>query len=291
MEKEIPFVKGDVLEWLLEKENPSVRYWTLKDIGRRNESDPQVAEAREEIMKSHPVTEILKNQNPEGFWVALENPYLPKYRATYHQLLILSELGASLTEKIERAVEIMFENYQLESGHFSFKQIKTERGRKSSLTYGACLTGNILRALLHFGYLHDERTRKTIEFLVKTHDNGWSCDSYPINREGVFPHKCYMGGIKPLIAFSMIPEPERGKEIREIIEREAEIYLENEIFMYLKDNKGERKAKAGWTRFGFPLFYQSDALEVLDTLTRLGVRDERMERALDLVVSKQSDGR
>ncbi len=100
-----------------------------------------------------------------------------------------------------------------------------------------------------------------------------------------------MGGIKPLIAFSMIPEPERGKEIREIIEQEVKIYLENEIFMYLKDKRGEKKAKAGWTRFGFPLFYQSDALEVLDTLTRLGVKDERMDRALDLVVSKQSDGR
>ncbi len=59
--------------------------------------------------------------------------------------------------------------------------------------------------------------------------------------------------------------------------------LENQVFRYLKDADGSRKDKAGWKRFGFPLFYQSDALEVLDTLTRLGVRDERMLDAVDLV--------
>ncbi|KYK33705.1 MAG: nitrogen fixation protein NifH [Theionarchaea archaeon] len=219
--------------------------------------------------------------------VGLENPYLPKYKATYHQLLILSELGASLCDSIEKVVEVIFQNYQYNSGHFSFKMIKTERGRKSSLTDGACLTGNILRFLIHFGYLSDERTQKALKFLVETHDNGWSCRAYPIDRGKVFPQHCYMGGVKPLIAFSMIPEPERTKDIQEIIEQEIEIYLENEIFMYLKDEKGKRKAKFGWTRFGFPLFYQSNALEGLDVLTRLGIKDERIEKALDLVVSKQ----
>jgi len=282
-------LKGDPVEWLLEEENPSVRYWTLKDILDKPESSPEVTQARKEIMTSHPVTEILRNQTPEGFWVSLDNPYLPKYKATYHQLLILSELGASLTEEIQRALEIVFRTYQYDSGHFSSKLIKTARGKKSSLTDGACLTGNILRFLLHFGYYQDERTQKTITFLVKTHKNGWGCRAYPIDREKVFPENCYMGGVKPLIAFSMIPEEERSKDIQEIINQEIEIYLQNHIFMYLKDEKGDRKAKFGWKRFGFPLFYQSDALEVLDVLTRLGARDGRMKPALDLVLEKQDN--
>lgn len=284
-------LKGDPVEWLLEEENPSVRYWTLKDILDKPESSPEVAQAKKEIMNSHPVTEILKNQNPQGFWISLENPYLPKYKATYHQLLILSELGASLCNEIKKAIELIFVHYQYYSGHFRFKQIKTERGRKSSLINWACLTGNILRFLIHFGYLPDERTQKTIEFLVRTHSNGWSCYAYPIDKKKVFPENCYMGGVKPLIAFSMIPESDRGKDITEIINQEIEIYLENEIFMYLKDEKGDRKAKFGWKRFGFPLFYQSDALEVLDVLTRFGARDERMRKALDLVISKQEEGK
>jgi hypothetical protein len=278
----------DSVPWLLENENPSVRYWTLKDICGKNESDFDVVQAKEEIMKSYPVTVILKNQNSEGFWISKENPYVPKYKASYHQLLILSELGASRCEEIENAIEFLFAHYQYHSGHFSFKMIKTERGRKSSLTDGACLTGNILRALIHFGYLHHERTQKAVDFLVETHNNGWPCRAYPIDRGKVIPENCYMGGVKPLIAFSMIPEKERGSTIQEIIEKETEIYLENEIFMYLRDKNG-RKAKPGWKRFGFPLFYQSDALEVLDVLTRLGVKDGRMSPAIDLVVSKQAD--
>ncbi|MGC1123214.1 MAG: nitrogen fixation protein NifH [Candidatus Methanofastidiosia archaeon] len=282
-------VKGDPVEWLLEEGNPSVRYWTLRDICGKNETDPDVRVAKERIMKSYPVTEILKNQQPGGFWVTKEDPYVPKYKATYHQLLILSELGTSLCEKVQRAVDLAFENYQYESGHFNWKILKTARGRSGSLVDGACLTGNIVRALLHFGYLHHDGTQKALQFLLRVHEAGWPCRAYPIDKRRVFPEKCYMGGVKPLIAFSLVPEGERTEEMKRIIDEEVEIYLENEIFMYLKDERGERKPKPGWMRFGFPLFYQSDALEVLDVLTRLGAKDERMQKAVDLVLSKQDE--
>jgi len=35
--------------------------------------------------------------------------------------------------------------------------------------------------------------------------------------------------------------------------------------------------------------YQTDMLEILDILTSLGYRDERMQEAVDLVISKQDD--
>jgi hypothetical protein len=76
-----------------------------------------------------------------------------------------------------------------------------------------------------------------------------------------------------------------------VIDREVENILENGVYRYLRDPSGSRKDKVGWKRFGFPLFYQSDALEVLDTLTRLGVHDERMRDAVDLVLkARRSDG-
>ena len=71
-----------------------------------------------------------------------------------------------------------------------------------------------------------------------------------------------------------------------------ETILENGIYQYLRNPDGTRKDKAGWKRFGFPLFYQSDVLEVLDILTRLGVRDDRIQTAVDLVLgAQQPDGR
>ena len=46
-------------------------------------------------------------------------------------------------------------------------------------------------------------------------------------------------------------------------------------------------SKPGWLRFGFPLMYQTDVLEILGVLTELGCRDERMQEAIELMISKQ----
>jgi hypothetical protein len=100
-----------------------------------------------------------------------------------------------------------------------------------------------------------------------------------------------MGAVKMLRALSMIPPQERRGEIKAIIDCEVENILENGVYSYLRNPDGTRKDKAGWKRFGFPLFYQSDALEVLDTLTRLGCHDDRMQPEVDLVLgARQPDG-
>ena len=45
----------------------------------------------------------------------------------------------------------------------------------------------------------------------------------------------------------------------------------------------------GWLQFGFPLMWNTDVLEVLRILTRLGCKDRRMREAVDLVISKQDE--
>lgn len=101
-----------------------------------------------------------------------------------------------------------------------------------------------------------------------------------------------MGRTKVLKAFSMIPADQRDPRMKEIIDLEVEKVLENRVYRYLRNPDGSRKDKAGWKRFGFPLFYQADILEILGTLTRLGIRDERMQDAIDLVLqAQQPDGK
>jgi hypothetical protein len=101
-----------------------------------------------------------------------------------------------------------------------------------------------------------------------------------------------MGLCKVLRSFSIIPENQRSPQVKAIIKQLIEVVLENEIYKYLRTPEGHRKEKLGWIRFGFPLFYNSDSLEVLDTLTRLNVHDPRMQDAIELVKEKQgSDGK
>jgi len=284
----------DLVSWLLEPSNPSVRFWALQDLEGRNPSDPEVRETQYAIMESPPVKAILDGQSPEGHWGDPRNMYLPKYTATTHSLLILAELGARRTPAIERGIEHMF-LYQRNSGHFFVDLPASEKGRASAVKDGCCLDGNVLYYLVHFGYLDDSRTQKLLDFTVDYHSvdvAGWKCRSYPINPGGVFPANCYMGAAKMLRALSTIPPEKRGREIGNVIDREVENILENGVYRYLRKPDGSRKEKTGWKMFGFPLFYQSDTLEVLDTLTRLGVHDERMHDSVDLVLKAQGpDGR
>ena len=284
-------LKADPIEWLLETSNPSVRYWALLDILDREPNDPDVTKARGSIMASEPVKTILSAQDPSGHWCKADDMYLPKYKATTHQLLILAELGASRTPAVERAVEHIY-RFQRLSGHFLTELPKTEQGRASTVKDGCCLDGNVLHYLIHFGYLGDPHTERLLSFILSYHDPenaGWKCRSYPINKDAVFPANCYMGAAKVLKALSTMPEKSRTPEIKALMGREVENILENGVYRYLRNSDGSRKDKAGWKRFGFPLFYQSDALEVLDTLTRLGVKDDRMQDTVELVKAAQQD--
>ncbi len=283
----------DKTEWLLEPGDPSVRYWTLKDLQDLEEDDPDVVAARDAIMDSPIVTSILGAMNPEGYWENPDDMYLPKYKASTHQLLILAELGARRTPDIEKTVEHIF-RFQRNSGHFLSELPKTERGRDSVVKDGCCFDGNVLYYLIHFGYMDDPRTQRTLDFQVEYHDDknaGWRCRAYPIDPDKVFPVNCYMGAAKVLKALSLIPEERRSPEVRRVILREVGSLMDNNIYQYLRNPDGGRKDKAGWKRFGFPLFYQTDVLEILDTLTRLGVRDPRMKPSIDLVLdAQQRDG-
>lgn len=259
-----------------------------------DEKHPEVQESRQAIMVSEPVKSILAAQTPAGYWVHEEDMYLPKYKATTHQLLILAEHAATKTPMIEKAIEHIY-RFQRNSGHFLTKLPKTEKGYDSVVKDGCCFDGNVLYYLNHFGYLDDPRTEKLLDFIYDYYDdenNGWKCRAYPINPDRVFPTNCYMGAMKILKAFSMIPEEKRSHRINQIISLETEKILENGVHRYLRNPDGTRKEKTGWKRFRYPLFYQSDILEVLTMLTRLGVKDDRMNEALEHIKeTRQPNGR
>lgn len=287
-------MSSDTIEWLLESSNPSIRYHIQRLLLGLDDSDSKVKISKRAIMESELVSEILSEQTPEGYWAREEDMYLPKYRATTHQLLILAELGATRTSMIEKGIEQVY-RFQRNSGHFLTTLPKSEKGKDSVVKDGCCFDGNVLFYLNHFGYLEDPRTRKLLEFIYDYYDNentGWKCRAYPIDPSKVFPINCFMGRTKLLKAFSYIPEEKRVPKMKEIIKREVEEVLENNVFSYLRNPDGSRKDKAGWKRFGFPLFYQTDILEIMCTLTRLGIKDERMQNSIDIIDSaRQKDGK
>ena len=96
--------------------------------------------------------------------------------------------------------------------------------------------------------------------------------------------------MKTLKALAEIPADKRSSRVKDTIQRGVEHMLKHHV--HKRSHDLTRVSKAGWLRLGFPLMWNTDVLGVLGILTKLGYRDERMQEAVDLVVSKQdSHGR
>jgi hypothetical protein len=283
--------------WLLERTDPSVRYHTIIGILGRYRDDPEVEEARSRIMDSDPVRSILSRQNPDGSWGKPDRMYTDKYTGTLWNLLILAELGADGNDpRIRKACEFVLENSQdKESGGFSMHTVsKSGGGRHSEVI--PCLTGNMVYSLIKFGMMEDPRVQKGIEWMTRYQRfddgdrpplKGWPYDKAVMC---FGKHTCHMGAVKALKALAEIPEEERSDGVRSTIDAGTEYILKHRIFKSSRDPS--KVPKPGWTKFGFPLMYQTDTLEIMGILSKLKVRDERMEEAYELIGSKKgSDGR
>jgi len=287
-------LRADPTFWLLEEDNPSVRYFTLTNILEKSEKNPEVKRAKIEIMETGAVPKILAKQKNEGYWEAPENFYIKsKYKGTVWQLIILAELGANgKDERIRKACEFILENSQdRESGGFSYR-----RGEKGGGWHGGvlpCLTGNMVWSLIRFGYLDDQRVQRGINWIItyqrfddgiKEVPKGWPYDKL---KKCWGRHTCHMGVVKALKALAEIPFEKRSKDAKNTIEKGAEYILKHHV--HKRSHDLSHVSKPEWLKFGFPLMWNTDVLEILGILTKLGYKDERMQEAIDLVISKQDD--
>jgi hypothetical protein len=287
-------LQADATGWLLENDNPSVRYFTLTDILEKQENDPEVIKARKEIMESGLAPKILAQQKNGDHWGVPTTFYTAKYKGTVWQLLILAELGADgKDERIRKTCEFILENSQdRESSGFSpWLSAKSGGGRYAGVI--PCLTGNMIWSLIRFGYLSDPRIKRGIDWIVKYQrfDDGVkeTAKGWPYDKLVMCfgKHSCHMGVVKALKALAEIPTDKRSLDVKKTIEKGAEYMLQHRI--YKKSHDPSKTSKPGWLHFGFPLMYQTDVLEILGILTKLGYKDNRMQEAVDLVVSKQDE--
>ena len=289
------FLTAETLDWLLEEENPSVRYFALKDLLDLPEGDAEVQCARCQIMKTGPVQEILQKQNTPEYRAKYPAFYTGKYASLVWQTIVLAELGATPNDLIrEQCGYLLRRSQEKEQGGFSqHGAARMEGGLPSEVI--PCLTGNMVFALLRLGLADDPAVQKSIGWITRYQrfDDGDEAPSgAPYDRYEMCwgRHTCHMGVVKALKALAEIPEENRTKDVRATLAQGVEYLLKHHVFK--RSHNLTRISKPGWNRFGFPLMYQTDTLEVLDILTALGVRDGRMQEAVDLVASKQGeDGR
>jgi hypothetical protein len=286
------FLRADPTSWLLEKDNPSVQVIALKELQGHLESSVEVQTARANIMRTGVVSRILTKQNPGGYWEKAEDFYIrTKYKGTVWQFIILAELMADQNDsRVKKAGEFILEwSQDRESGGFAYRGSEKNGGIHSGVV--PCLTGNMTWSLIRLGYLDDPRVKKAIHWITtyQRFDDGTekAPQDWPYERfeQCWGKHTCTLGVVKGLKALSAIPPKKQNKDIKIFIQKAADFILRHHLYKRSRDLT--RVAKPKWTKLGFPWMWDTDALEMLLILTRLGFKDKSMQEALDLVVSKQ----
>jgi len=289
------------LNWLLEPEDPGVRYLALKQLSGLSENDPEIISALEIAHREGPIKTVLDAMHLDGYWVDDGPGYNPKYRSAVWSLILLAQLGASaeFDSRINKACQRYLNSVLSANGQIS------STGPPSGTS--DCLQGNILASLLDLGYL-DPRLDKAFEWMARS-----------VTGEGVSPMKdknaalryyagkigpdfqcgannklaCAWGAVKVMLAFSKLPEDKRTPLIHRAIQKGIDFLFSTDPADADYPNGWNLNPSGNWWKFGFPVFYVSDILQITEVLVKLGyARDLRLNRSIQLIRDKQDpDGK
>ena len=273
------------LEWLTAPDNPAVAVLTRRDL-LGEPSGPGMAALWEVRNTYGPVSQILELMSEDGSWDVPRRDY-KKYEGSLWQIHFLGELYADgKDERIQRAAEYAF-GRQLSDGSWS-----CSNGRpRGSIP---CLTANVGRALARMGFSRDARIVEALRYIVSTWVERGSLGCVVGASDYTLNGYCHMLAPKVLLFLSVVPSelwPDGAVGLRDAAVqalREREIFRSlphgsrefqeaafkldaDELGEYRKKWMGEHgdlvyRDKPGWLRFGYPLSYNSDALEALFAL-------------------------
>jgi hypothetical protein len=266
-------MKNNIIEKLLNSDEPSVRFKVLVNVLGRKKESAEIKKLQKEIKSSPRVKLLLSEKGKDG-----KIPYHP-YRKWYgaHWVLAgLADIGyppgdKSLIPLREQVYEWLFsEKHQ--------KHIKTIDGRVRRC---ASQEGNTLFSLLTLG-LADDRTEELAERLIKWQwpDGGWNCDRNP---KAV--NSSFMESLIPLRGLALYGKLTEDRDAKKAAKNASEIFLKRKMFE-IKPKKRWRKEDL--IKLHYLCYWHYDILFGLKVMAEAGfIGDRRCDDALDLLESKR----
>ena len=300
MNRNAPLYESTLL-WLLEEDNPGVRYLALRDLLALPFDDLDLVAAKEKAHREGPIATILNAMHPEGYWVEPGPGYNPKYRSTVWSIILLGQLGATIDmdKRIQTACQYLMNHAYNETGQFS------SNGPPSGTA--DCLQGNLCSALLDIGY-EDPRLNLAFEWMARTvtgdgmaplgdkkalyrYYAGKCGPMFACGANNKLP--CAWGAAKVMLAFGKLSLSQRTPLIDSAIQQGVDFLLSVDPVKATYPNGWSDKPSGNWWKFGFPVFYVTDLLQIIEALVLLGYAgDPRLKNALEFISSKQdSNGR
>jgi hypothetical protein len=289
-------VSDEVMDWLLEKNCPGVRYLALRDLLDCPPDDAELNAAHNEAYSEGPIAAVLTEMQHEGYWVEPGPGYYPKYHGTVWSMILLAQLGASaaVDERIGRACTYVLDHSLTEGGQF------TVTGAPSGTA--DCLQGNLCAALLDLGCT-DPRLESAMEWMARSvtgegvasiHDRHAMVRYYAGKCGPTFAcgsnnkQPCAWGAVKVMLALSKWPKKRRTKFIEDAIAEGVNFLFSVDPATAAYPSGYSDKPSGNWWKFGFPVFYVTDLLQNVEALVGLGYgHDPRLTNALNLIQQKQ----
>jgi hypothetical protein len=289
-------LKGDPLPWLLEDENPAVRHLALRDLMDLPDGDPELVDARRAAHVSGSIAAVLDKMNPDGWWAKPGPGYNPRYRSTDWSIISLAQMGASAAadERVARGCAYTLDNALAAGCKFTYN------GAPSGTV--DCLQGNLCRALTMLEY-EDPRLEQAFEWMARTvtgeglapaddrqaEERYYSAKYGPDFACGYNGRKpCAWGAAKVMLAFSCLPVEKRTPLIERAIQRGVDFLFSVDPATAAYPTRQNDKPSRNWWEFTFPVFYNTDLLQIVEALVALGYGQvARLTNALDLIRDKQ----
>lgn len=295
MDEWIGGLHDDPRPWLLDERTPAVRHLALRQLEDRPPDDPEVRVAVAAAMASDPIAAILAAQDPAGWWGKPGCGYGPKYASTVWCVTFLDQLGADGDEpRIRTACAYLLDHTQTASGGFGALAAGERRPAPSTAIH--CLNGNLLRALIGFGWLDDERVGRSVEWQaaaitgegdIRFYRSSLPGPGFRCGANDGLP--CAWGATKALHALARIPPARRGPGVRRAIHAGVEFLLSRDpATADYPMGYGNTKPNGSWFKLGFPSGYVTDVLQVLEALCEAGAAgDPRLEPAIAWLLAQQ----
>ena len=250
-------------------------------------------------MATDPIAAILAAQNPEGWWVQPGGGYGPKYSGTVWSLIFLDQLGADGGDpRIRTGCEYLLAHSQAGNGGFAAVGGFKARPVPSGVIH--CINGNLLRALIGFGLVEDERVQRSLTWQVAAITGEgmgrWNATSpgpgFPCGANAGRP--CAWGAVKAVLALARVPADRRSPPVTRALNAGVAFLLSRDpaVADYPMP-PGNTKPNGSWFKLGFPSGYVTDVLQVLEALSDAGAAgDERLGSAFDwLLAQRDAEGR
>jgi hypothetical protein len=269
---------ADILAWLLESDDPALRYQTLRDLTDTPPAELAAIRARIPHGGSDSLgAQILAAQSPDGAW---RRPNTPDWLPTLFMFQLLRATGADPADPaIQSAVSRLEAGFRWHPslGGKPFSEGETE----------PCINGGALAASSYFGRPSHSLARRLLAEQLP--DGGWNCDAPKSQRSSYHSTICVLEGLLEF-EYAAGPNAPLTPLSADARLRAHEYLLDRRLFRRLSTGQ---PASPEFLQFAFPPRYHYDILRALDYFRSLDLSsDPRTGDAIHLVESKrQPDGR